>query len=73
MKRGFFIGIFNMNSWKKAWQNQEMDQWARHERRTIKKKKVRDNRRACNNALKKEDYDNINVTEWDDLDGKDRQ
>ncbi len=62
-----------MNGWKKSWQGQEMDQWAREERRTIKKRKRRDNRRNCKNALRKEDYDNINVTEWDDLDERDRQ
>jgi hypothetical protein len=60
-----------MNDWKKRWQGREMDQCAREEKRTIKKKKVRDNRRACKNALKKHDYDNINVTNWDDLDAND--
>ena len=62
-----------MNSWKKAWYGQEMDQWAREERRRIKKNKRRDNRRACKDSLRKGDYDNINVTEWDDLDERDRQ
>ena len=49
------------------WHNKEIDQGAREEKRNIKKKKVRENRRACKKALKNEDYDNINVVNWNDL------
>lgn len=61
-----------MNSWKKSWQNQDMDQFARQERRYVKKKKRRDNRRAGKKALNNEDYDNFFLDNWDDLDDKDR-
>ena len=62
-----------MNGWKKSWYNQEMDQWARKEKRYVKKKKVRSNRRAAKNAINKQDYDNYHLDNWDDLDERDRQ
>lgn len=61
-----------MNGWKKSWKNQEMDQWAREERRQIKKKKIRSNRRAGKKALNNENYDDFFLDNWDDLDERDR-
>lgn len=61
-----------INEWKKSWKGKEMDQFAREEKRYIKKKKVRDNRRACKRAMHDENYDDPSVMEWDDLDAGDR-
>lgn len=49
-----------------------MDQAAREEKRTAKKRQHKANRRACNNALKRNAYDDETVVEWKDLNKEDR-
>ena len=56
-----------MNGWKKRWHGEDMDQAAREEKRSIKKNRVRTNRRACKRAMNEGEYDDENVRDWKDL------
>ncbi len=78
---GFFVFGSNMtdyngkkrssNSWKEAWDGVEMDRWVREEKRLAKKVKHKENRRKCKDAIKKGDFENPSVLEWDDLNNSD--
>lgn len=62
-----------MSSWKDAWKNCEMDQRARAEKRSDKKRQHKTNRKHCNDNLKKGNYDEEDVLDWKDLNDKDRK
>lgn len=64
-------GKKSSNSWKQAWDGKEMDRWVREEKRAAKKLNHKDNRRKCKDALKKGDYENQDVLEWNDLNDSD--
>jgi hypothetical protein len=57
------------NDWKNRWKSREMDQWTREDKRQIKKRNHKLNRRIVNDSLKNNDerqYD------WEQLNGESR-
>jgi hypothetical protein len=55
-------------SWKNRWKSIEMDQFAREEKRSIKKRNHKNNRKNAKYFLKNNDYDS--ALEWIDLNEK---
>lgn len=66
MNGGFFVD----NSWKLKWKDRKMDQEAREEKRAIKKRNHKSNRRFGKIALRNNDVDNLDF--WKVLDEKDK-
>ncbi len=53
-------------SWKNKWKSVEMDQFAREEKRNIKKRNHKANRRFTKDSIKNNDFESI--YDWIDLD-----
>lgn len=49
-----------------------MDQAAREDKRQVKKRQHKKNRKACKDGLRKEDFDNQDVLDWKELNSDDR-
>lgn len=53
-------------SWKNKWKSVEMDQFAREEKRNIKKRNHKTNRRLTKDSIRNNDFESI--YDWIDLD-----
>lgn len=72
MNLGFFVfkDIMKDIDWKNRWKNVELDQWNRENKRQIKRRNHKANRRFVKDALENGIDDEEKLNHWKDL-GKD--